>query len=225
MAVLFDLDGTLTDPGLGIVRSILYALDRMGVPHSGEDLDWCVGPPLAGSFATILGTGEPSTITEAIRLYRERFSEIGLYENRIYPGIVESLKRLREEEIPLLVATSKPHVFARRVLDHFDLNPFFDAVYGSEVDGRLAAKGDLIAVLMLAEGLSPGSTLMVGDREHDVFGARQNGIPCLGVTYGYGSDEELEEAGAAALCDRPERLAESILSLRGMLALGCENRP
>ncbi len=222
VAVLFDLDGTLTDPRPGIVRSILYALDGMGHRGPGEsDLDWCIGPPLAPSFAQILGTEEPGTIRRAIGLYRERFSTIGLYENAVYVGVPECLARLRDEGIALLVATSKPVVFARRILDHFELSPFFDGVYGSELDGRLSDKGELIAHVLESEGLSSQRTIMVGDREHDVIGARRNGVPCVGASYGYGGEEELDEAGAAALCDRPEGLADAVLSLRATLALAC----
>lgn len=225
MAVLFDLDGTLTDPKVGIVRSILYALDRLDAAAPGEDtLDWCIGPPLAGSFVELLGTKDPARVAEAVRLYRERFSRIGIYENRVYPGIADALARLRSLDIPLFVATSKPRVFARRVVQHFEIAFLFDGVYGSELDGHLSAKGELIAHVLQAESLSPGSTIMVGDREHDVIGARENGVPCLGVTYGYGSAEELDEAGAAALCDRPTGIAEAVLSLQATLGLACDPR-
>lgn len=222
MAVLFDLDGTLTDPKVGIVRSIQFALDRMDATVPGDDdLDWCIGPPLYGSFVGILGTEDPAIIAEAIRLYRLRFSEIGLFENVVYPGVPACLARLREEDLPLYVATSKPLPFALRILERFELKGFFAGVYGSELDGRLSAKGELIAHLFEREGLSPRETIMVGDREHDVIGARENGVPCIGVTYGYGSPEELDEAGAAALCARPEDLAQAVLDLQASLALSC----
>ncbi len=223
MAFLFDLDGTLTDPKPGIVGSIRYALDRLDarVPQ-GDELDWCIGPPLAGSFVRILGTDDPPTIAEAVRLYRERFSKVGLYENSVYPGIADSLARLRAEGLPLFVATSKPHVFALRILDHFSLKDFFDGVYGSELDGLRSDKGELIAHVLRAEGLAPSRTIMVGDREHDVIGARANGVASLGVTYGYGTAEELDEAGAAALCTKPERVGQAALDMLGTLALSCE---
>ena len=222
VAVIFDLDGTLTDSRPGIVRSILYALSEMGVAAPKEDeMDWCIGPPLAPSLARILGTDDPATVARAVGLYRERFSTVGLFENAVYPSIPSCLERLWEEGIPLFVATSKPLVFARRILDRFELSPFFAAVYGSELDGRLSDKGELIGHVLQSEGLSARSTVMVGDREHDVLGARQNGVPCLGATYGYGGEAELDEAGAAALCDRPAALADAIVSLRATLSLSC----
>ena len=222
MAVLFDLDGTLTDSRPGIVASIHYALERLGYPLPGEDeLDWCLGPPLHLSFEILLATDDPARVAAAMGHYRERFSSVGLFENAVYPGIFESLERLRQEKIALFVATSKPHVFARRILDRFELSPFFDAIYGSELDGGLSAKGDLIAHILRQEKLSPRAAIMVGDREHDVIGARANGVPCLGVTYGYGGGMELDDAGAAALCDRPEEIASAVLALQASLALSC----
>lgn len=219
MAVLFDLDGTLTDPKVGIVASVHYALDRLGIAAPSDDeMDAWIGPPIQDSFARLLG-GDP---TEAIRLYRARYGQIGLFENSVYPGIERSLDRLRREGLALFVATSKPRLFAQRILDHFELTSLFDGVYGSELDGRLAAKGELIGHVLHTEGLGRGTTIMVGDRDHDVIGARANGISCLGATYGFGSDEELDEAGAAALCDRPERVGEAVLALLSRLALTCE---
>lgn len=222
MAVLFDLDGTLTDPEPGIVRSIQFALDRLDAPVPHEDeLDWCIGPSLRGSFATLLANDDPAVVEGALALYRQRFSTVGLFENAVYPGIPEALIRLRDEGFPLFLATSKPHVYARRILDHFDLTRFFDGVYGDELDGRLADKAHLIDHLLASENLAKGETIMVGDREHDVLGARANGLPCLGVTYGYGGAEELDAAGAAALCARPERVADAVLDLFRRLALSC----
>ena len=223
MAVLFDLDGTLTDPKVGIVTSIRYALEHLGVEVPlPDDLEWCIGPPLYESFRIILKTDDPARIASAMASYRERFSTIGLFENALYPGIVASLERLQKERIPLFVATSKPSVFARRILDRFDLTRFFSGVYGSEHDGRLSSKGELIRHLLLEEDLDYRRTIMVGDREHDVLGARANGVACLGVTYGYGSDSELDVAGAAALCHRPESVAQAILALQSTLALSCD---
>ncbi len=222
MAVLFDLDGTLTDPQPGIVGCVRHALEGMGASYDG-DLDWCIGPPLGPSFGLILGTDDPATVAEALRLYRERFAAVGLYENRVYDGVPECLARLREAGLPLYVATSKPLVFARTILDHFGLAPYFDGVYGSELDGRLSLKGDLIAHLLERE--RPSAPIMAGDREHDVIGARQNGVPCIGATYGYGSPEELDEAGAVILCDSPAAVAEAALTLRDTLGLTCGYGP
>lgn len=220
MAALFDLDGTLTDPKAGIVRCILHALDAMGVERPTEDLDWCIGPPLYGTFARILGTEEAASVAQAVGHFRERFSEVGLFENAVYAGIPECLARLREADVPLFVATSKPTVYAQRILDRFELTDYFERVYGSELCGRHSDKGELIAHLLETE--RPTSPIMIGDREHDVLGARKNGVPCIGVTYGYGSEEELDAAGAVALCDSPSAVAEAVLSLQATLALSCE---
>ena len=216
-AVLFDLDGTLTDPKPGIERSIIYALDRMGLPAPTEDLGWCIGPPLAGSFERLLGTTDPATIARALGLYRERFTEIGLYENAVYDGVPDCLIALLRAGKRLFVATSKPLVFATRILDHFALADLFDAVHGSGLDGSLSDKGELIASLLSVEGLAPDRTIMIGDREHDGIGAAKNGVRFVGVTYGYGTAERLLASGAIAFCASPEEVARAVSELSGAL--------
>jgi phosphoglycolate phosphatase len=208
---LFDLDGTLTDPKVGITRSIQYALEQLGRPVPDADaLTWMIGPPLIASFARILGSDAQAA--EALGLYRVRFSDVGLFENQVYAGIPELLSRLREREVRLFVATSKPHVFARRILEHFGLLAFFEAVYGSELDNRNADKRDLLEHLVAKEGLDPAGAVMIGDREHDAIGARSVGMRAIGVTWGYGPREELLAAGVARLVDRPDELDEAILT-------------
>ncbi|HEY8566126.1 MAG TPA: HAD hydrolase-like protein [Beijerinckiaceae bacterium] len=195
-AALFDLDGTLTDPKPGITRSIQYALERLGEPVPEADaLTWMIGPPLEPSFAQIVGPGRAA---EAVRLYRERYAVTGLYENEVIPGIPDCLERLRGTH-RLFVATSKPHVYGRRIVEHFGLMRFFEAFHGSELDGTNADKRDLLRHLVAVEGLDPTRTVMIGDREHDVFGAAAVGSPAIGVLWGYGSEAELEAAGAAAI--------------------------
>ena len=214
MIALFDLDGTLTDPKTGITRSIQYALERLGQPVPAlDDLTWMIGPPLIASFAKLLGGAGDAP--EALRLYRERFSDVGLFENEVYAGIPDLLQDLREKDVRLFVATSKPHVYARRILDHFDLSRFFIEVYGSELDNRNADKRDLIRHLVEQERFDPARAVMIGDREHDVFGARANGITAIGVTWGYGSRQELLDAGAACLAEDPQGLEAPILRLTG----------
>jgi phosphoglycolate phosphatase len=212
MIALFDLDGTLTDPKAGITRSIQYALDRLGgsVPDADE-LTWMIGPPLIASFAKLLGPAGDAQ--EALRLYRERFSEVGLFENEVYADIPALLQDLQEKGVRLFVATSKPHVYARRILDHFDLSRFFSGIYGSELDNRNADKRDLIRHLLDQERFGPAGAVMIGDREHDVVGAGANGLAAIGVTWGYGSRQELLDAGAACLVDDPRGLEEPILKL------------
>lgn len=212
-AVLFDLDGTLTDPKPGICGSIAYAMDKLGhVAPSHDDLDWCIGPPLLGSFARLLATQDPAVLSAAVAYYRERFSAGGLFENRVYDGIPECLSTLQKHGIPLFVATSKPKVFADQIVERFGLADYFRFIYGSELDGTRCDKGEVIGHALASEGLAGKSLLMIGDRKHDVIGARKWAIPCIGVTYGYGSAEELTSAGAFSLCDSPEELIDAILN-------------
>lgn len=208
--LLLDLDGTLTDPAPGILGCIRFALERMdlAVPAEAELHGW-IGPPLLRSFEEL--TGDPGSARRCLTHYRERFSSVGYKENAVYPGIPEALEALRGAGWRLLLATSKPLIYARRILEHFDLARFIDAAYGSELDGRLSDKGELIAALLAAEGLRPEACLMVGDRAHDVRGAATNGMPCLGALYGYGSAEELREAGAIDLVAAPADLPAAVL--------------
>ncbi|MFN3653021.1 MAG: HAD family hydrolase [Armatimonadota bacterium] len=206
--ILFDLDGTLTDPEEGILGCIGHALRRLGrdVP-APEALRWCVGPPLQESFARLLRTDDLSHAWEAVGLYRERYREQGLYECRVYSGVPELLAELRSGGRRLYVATSKPTVFAERVLEHFRLAEHFDGVFGCELDGTRSNKGELISHLLSESGIDPAGAVMVGDRKHDVLGAARSGVPAVGVTYGFGSVEELRIAGAAALCASPSALS------------------
>ncbi len=180
--VLFDLDGTLTDPRSGITRCIRFALERMGhaAPRE-EELLWCIGPPLADSFAKLLGSDGSNEVERALTLYRERFGETGMFENELYDGIPELLSILTQAGHRLFVATSKPSVFARPILVHFGLDPWFDAIQGSELDGTNTAKADLLRTLVVEKNLEPGETVMIGDRRHDVEGARANGIAAIAV--------------------------------------------
>ncbi len=203
--VLFDLDGTLTDPKEGITQSIRHALRELGRPvPPADELLWTIGPPLRLSFMQLLGSEDLAD--EGVRLYRERFGTIGLFENAVIPGIPDLLDRLATEGRRLFVATSKPHVFATRIIEKFGLAARFLHVYGSELDGANADKRDLLRMIVRREGLDAAATVMIGDREHDVIGARTSGIATIGVRWGYGSDEELIEAGAAVLVDRPEEI-------------------
>ncbi|WP_230532540.1 HAD hydrolase-like protein [Microvirga roseola] len=212
MIALFDLGGTLTDPKAGITRSIQYALERLGrsVPDA-DDLTWMIGPPLITGFTELLGHAEDAH--EALRLYRERFSDVGLFENEIYPGIPALLQSLQEKGVRLFVATSKPHVYARRIVEHFELSRFFLEIYGSELDNRNADKRDLIRHIVHREKCEPAGTLMIGDREHDVIGAKANGMQAIGVTWGYGSRQELLSAGVACLVDHPHEVEGPVLTL------------
>jgi phosphoglycolate phosphatase len=146
-------------------------------------------------------------VNAAVALYRERYAAVGMFENRVYRGVHEMLDQLTCAGMRLLVATSKPTVYAVPIVRHLDLERWFGCVYGSELDGTRTGKADLLAHVLRAEGLCPGDAAMVGDRLHDVLGARANGIAAVGVTYGFGSAEELREAGAVVLCDSPAEVA------------------
>ena len=186
-ALLFDLDGTLTDPFVGITRSVQYAMEKLGraVP-AADDLRWCIGPPLTVGFATLLDTTDEASIDEGVRLYRERYSAIGKFENVLVPGIPEMLATLVDQGYFLSVATSKLKTYAGDIIDHFDLRRHFQALHGSELDGRNAAKGALIAHILATERLEPANTVMIGDRSHDIVGASTNGVASIGVLWGYG---------------------------------------
>jgi phosphoglycolate phosphatase len=216
MIALFDLDGTLTDPKIGITRSVQYALESLGrhVPDADE-LTWMIGPPLIASFTKLLGS--PEGAPEALRLYRERFGVTGLFENEVYAGIPTLLQDIRQKGVRLFVATSKPHVYARRILEHFDLLQFFSEIFGSELDNRNADKRDLIRHILDQERFDSAQAVMIGDREHDAIGAKTNGMAAIGVTWGYGSRQELLDAGVARLVDSPHDLAEPILKLTGTM--------
>jgi phosphoglycolate phosphatase len=204
--LFFDLDGTLTDSRPGILRSLRHALTVLGreVPPD-EALLRFIGPPTNDTFRELLGTPDPAQNLRAISIYRERFVELGMFENSVYPGIVAGLSALREADFTLLVVTSKPEVYANQIIDHFELRRFFGHVYGSELSGERGNKGELIAHVLASEGLSSADAWMFGDRLHDIRGAKLNGLCAAGVLWGYGSKDELSEAGADALfVDMPE---------------------
>lgn len=204
-AILFDLDGTLTDPKVGITTCIQYAICQLGnQPPTTDELLWCIGPPLTTSFAKILQTEDRVLIDRAISLYRDRFSTIGLFENMLYPEIPETLASIRAEGYQTYIATSKPHVYAQRIVEHFGLSDLFDGIYGSELDGTRSIKGELIRHILLAENLDAKTTVMIGDRSHDTIAAKQNQVFAIGVTYGYGSAEELSNNGADMIANSPK---------------------
>jgi len=206
--LLFDLDGTLTDSGPGITRCIQHALDALGQPvPSMDELRWCVGPPLRGSFARLVGTSEAAVLDRAVGLYRERFESVGMFENAVYPGVEAGLRRLRAAGHRLWVVTSKPHPYARKILDHFELSDAFVSVYGSELTGENSEKTDLIRLALATERFE-GLPAMIGDRRQDIDGAHANGLRALGVLWGYGSRAELEAAGSDRLVTSMEDLCD-----------------
>jgi phosphoglycolate phosphatase len=196
-AILFDLDGTLTDPREGITRSIAYALERMGREAPPLDsLLFAIGPPLRASLARLLRTDDRSEVERALAFYRERFGGVGLFENAPYAGVAETLVTLREEGRTLFVATSKPTIYAERIIRHFAFETHFEAVHGCELDGTNERKVDLLGHLMACHGLDSRRTALVGDRDADMIAARHHGARAIGALWGYGSREELADAGA-----------------------------
>lgn len=209
--IIFDLDGTLSDPGEGIINSLSQALEHFGIKGDPQILRTFIGPPLTDSFQEHYGFDAEQT-AEAIRLYRKYLLEDGLFKNVIYPGIPELLQDLTDKGKTLAIATAKPTVQARQVLEYHKIAHFFkeELVVGSFLDGRRTNKGELIATVMELLGGIPEEKVMIGDRKFDILGAKANGIDVIGVTYGYGELEELESL-------KPTAFAESVDELKKLL--------
>ena len=210
-AILFDLDGTLTDPFVGITRSIRHAMEAMGRVSPGDDqLRAHIGPPLQVTFAQLLQTEDEALIWQAVGHYRERYQRIGKLENELIPGIVDVLAHCVNAGYYMSVATSKMESYSRDILDHFDLTRFFDAVHGSAPDGTNANKADLIRHILAVEPVEASRAVMIGDRMHDILGAKANGVTGIGVLWGFGDRAELEESAAAAIVAKPAELPAAI---------------
>ena len=206
--ILFDLDGTLTDSGVGIINCVIYALERFGLPvPKREALRYFVGPPLHESF---IKQGVPAhRAEEAVAVYRERYVPTGMFENTPYPGVRELLEALKEEGYTLYVASSKPEWMCVEILKHFDLAKYFDMICGATMDTSRTNKEAVIEYLIQENGKT-GNMIMVGDTKFDVLGAKFHGIPCIGVSWGYGSVTEMQEAGAMSI-------AETMTELQNLL--------
>lgn len=209
--ILFDLDGTVTDPALGITNSVMYALKRYGieVPERSE-LYKFIGPPLAGSFSEYYGFSEEEG-HRAVEVYREYYKDKGIFENKVYDGFEDMLKALKENGASIFLATSKPRVYAKQILEHFEIDKYFDGVVGSELNGERVEKDEVIAYAL--EKHSIEDAVMVGDRSFDILGAKRNGLKSVGVLYGYGTKEELEAAGADFIVSSVEELKEILLKI------------
>ena len=224
MNVLFDLDGTLTDPGDGFVSCVTYALSKLDCrAYSHAEIRKHVGPPLEETLRHLLD-GNDSKVEAAVALYRARYGSEGYLENAVYPGIERALGALRADGAALFVATSKPSIFAARILAHFGLSDYFQAIYGSELDGTRSNKAQLISHLLQRQSLAAASTVMIGDRAQDVAGALANGVRPIGALWGYGSREELSNAGATLLCEHPSQLPTMLSSHNLMQPAGGERR-
>lgn len=210
--ILFDLDGTLTDPGLGITNSVMYALEQYGISVSDRTTLYSfIGPPLADSFRDFYGFSQDEA-KKAVELYRVYYRDRGIYENVVYDGIDELLHTLSQHGKTLLLATSKPEVFAKQILEHFDLSHYFTFIAGSKLDGTRVKKAEIIQYALEGSTESTLSkTVMIGDREHDILGAKAVGIDAFGVLYGYGNRDELLTAGADRLANTTADIAKLLL--------------
>ena len=225
--ILFDLDGTLTDPMVGITTCVQYALAAAGIEEPDlQKLTPFIGPPLKQSFMEFYGFSDEKA-EQAVEKYRERFKDVGIFENEVYEGIPKLLSSLKKEGMLLSVASSKPEVFVKRILTHFSIDSYFDAVVGSELDGRRTDKKEVVAEALrrlyekdaemaeiegtaLFDAVKRKRTYMVGDRKFDIIGAKAEDVISVGVTYGYGSEEEL-------LAEKPDFLAHSADELKEIL--------
>lgn len=205
--ILFDLDGTLTDPAEGITNSVAYALERFGITVSDKTTLYpFIGPPLVTSFCERYGFSSQDSL-RAVEYYREYFRAEGIFQNRVYDGIPQMLGQLQTAGKRIVLATSKPEEFARQILDHFALTPYFHTVAGATMDGRISEKVDVVRYALEKANIpDKAQTVMVGDRLHDMNGARQNGLDAVGVLYGYGTKEELTQSGATFLAATPAEI-------------------
>ena len=209
--LFFDLDGTLTDPREGITRCIQYGLEQIGRPFPPqEELVKYIGPPLRWTFPDLLGTDEPELVDAAIRHYRQRYADVGLFENVVYDGIPEVLDALHDDGFTLYVVTAKPTVYAERIVRHFGLDPYFEATFGPELNGRFDDKTELVAHILAERDLQPEQTVMIGDRASDIAAGQANGTCTLAVTYGFGSADELTAVGPDAICHRPAEIRAKV---------------
>ena len=209
--ILFDLDGTLTDPGMGITNSVMHALKKYGIEvENRETLYKFIGPPLIDSFEKYYGFSHEEAV-KSVDYYREYYADKGIYENEVYNGIEAMLQKLSEEGKKIILATSKPEPFAREILRHFGLDKYFLFAAGSTMNETRTNKADVIEYALAECNITDkSSVVMVGDREHDIIGANKNGIDSIGVLFGYGSREELENAGATYIAESVEDIIKYV---------------
>ena len=201
--ILFDLDGTLTDSAPGIIHSVQYALKKYGIEAEDQALHSFIGPPLVHSFQERFGFDHEQAL-EAVGYYREYFTAGGMFENSVYPGIEELLQKLKRDGKSLVVATSKPELFSRQIIEHFALDDYFDFIGGAAMDESRATKTEVLSYVLETLGTDRSRAVMIGDRRNDIEAAKFLGTDSIGVLYGYGSREELEQAGAMLFAETPE---------------------
>jgi phosphoglycolate phosphatase len=211
LTLFFDLDGTLSDPSDGITRCIQHALKCLGRPYPPKaELVQFIGPPLRWTFPRLLGSEDKDLIDAALRYYRERYGDVGLFENVVYPGVPELLERLQEEGHRLYVVTSKPTVYSDRIIEHFGFDRYFLQVYGPQLDGRFDEKSELIEHILRDLSLDPARTVMIGDRARDIESGQAHGTRTIGVTYGFGSEAEIAAAGPDEICHNPAEIHQAV---------------
>ncbi|MES2922051.1 MAG: HAD hydrolase-like protein [Verrucomicrobiota bacterium] len=215
MHLLFDLDGTLADSRPGIIACIQHSLKENGLTvPAADELLWCIGPPLLETFKKLVSPDAAHLFEPAIGKYRDRYSAIGIFECEVYPGVESILTEFHALGHTLHVATSKAEIYAKRIIEHFGLGKYFASVNGSGLDGTRANKSELIEYILQQQNIAPMDAVMIGDREHDMIGAKANGIPAIGALWGYGTGGELMESGATLCARVPQLLPELIESLQ-----------
>lgn len=208
---IFDLDGTITDSGPGIMNAIRYAVKKRGLPDVSEEvLRSFIGPPLKEQFRSVFGLSDDEG-TIMVATYREYYGEKGIFENRVYDGVPEVFQKLQEAGVRILMATSKPGKYAKQIAEHFGFAKYFDFIGGACMDGRRTDKHDVIEYVIDSCKVCRENTVMIGDRRHDMIGASKAGIRSIGVLYGYGSRDELEKAGADMIAVTPDDISKLIL--------------
>ncbi|HEM6394185.1 HAD family hydrolase [Streptococcus suis] len=210
--ILFDLDGTLTDSGQGILNSVAYALEKMGIEEPDTaNLNRFIGPPLYESFSRFYQLS-PEDTQSAVDAFRVYFKEKGMFENQLYPGIIPLLEELRTAGKTLVIATSKPEIFAKQILEHFGIAHYFDVIAGASLDSSRISKADVIGYAINQLEAFPKHAVMIGDREHDIEGARMHQLPAIGVLYGYGNKQEFEKAEATMIVETVQDLKKVLLT-------------
>jgi phosphoglycolate phosphatase len=211
LTLFFDLDGTLSDPSDGITRCIQHALQCLGRPYPPKaELVQFIGPSLRWTFPRLLGSEEPDLIDAALRYYRERYADVGLFENVVYPGVPELLEQLQNDGYRMYVVTSKPTVYSDRIIERFGFEHFFLEVFGPQLDGRFDEKSELIEHILRELSLDPQRTVMIGDRARDIESGQAHGTQTIGVTYGFGSEAEIAAAGPDEICHSPAEIRRAV---------------
>ncbi len=213
--VFFDLDGTITDSKEGIEKCYHYAFQRLNRAYPAEiKMNDLIGPPLRIAFSKLLCSDDEILIERAVAIFRERFSKVGLFENKVYPGIPEVLSSLHKDSYRLYVVTSKMKSFAERIVDHFQLSPWFNGIFGAELEGRFDNKAKLIEFILSDRNLTAEETVMIGDRKEDIEAGKTNRIRTIGVTYGYGTREEIIDSAPDYICASPSDIQKTITRIR-----------